>query len=108
MELTMKCYVDCQYCYAKRSLRDQTVLTKEELISFIQEAKQAGVLALDINGGEVLMHPDIFEILQTLLANGYSPLISTKMPIGDDTITKLQEIGIRTIQVSLDSANSKT
>ena len=108
MELTMKCYVDCQYCYAKRSLRDQTVLTKEELISFIQEAKQAGVLVLDINGGEVLMHPDIFEILQTLLANGYSPLISTKMPIGDDTITKLQEIGIRTIQVSLDSANSKT
>lgn len=105
MELTMNCYVDCLYCYANRQLRDKSVLTKEEIINFIYTAKEEEVFTLDINGGEVLMHPHIMEILRVMKKCGYTPLISTKMPINVKQIEELQDIGFNFLQISLDSSN---
>ena len=105
LELTMKCYVDCCYCYADRSIQKNGQMSTEEIIRLIKHAKSTGVLNFDINGGEVLMHPGIYDIITTLHECGYKPLISTKMPITREKLIKLKECGISKFQISLDSAN---
>lgn len=77
------------------------------VISIIRQAKQTGVVNFDISGGEVLLHPHYKEIISELLANGYTPFISTKVPVKKDKLQTLKEIGIKEIQISLDSVNPR-
>lgn len=62
----------------------------------------------DINGGEVLLHPDIIMILEELIQNGYDPLVSTKMPVDRNMLEDLKKIGLKKFQISLDSASEST
>ncbi len=105
MELTMRCYVDCCYCYANRNLADKSMMSKDEILGFIRQAKADGALSVDINGGEVLLHPHIKDILKELVDNGYKPLVSTKMPITPDMADYIQQLGIKRVQISLDTVN---
>lgn len=105
LELTMKCYTDCVYCYANRKMHTEKLLPTEKIISIIQEAKEYGIVDFNINGGEVLLHPDYKVILSTLLKEGYFPYVSTKVPLSQKIIDDLVEIGLNRIQVSLDSVN---
>lgn len=45
-ELLMNCYVDCSYCYAKRSLATEERLETKEIVNFIRKCKKEGVLFL--------------------------------------------------------------
>lgn len=102
-ELTMKCYADCCYCYANRQLRDRAMVSFDVIKNLIKEAKDNRAYKFDINGGEVLLHPNIKEILSELTRNGYMPLVSTKMPINHDMLNHLKDVGLKKFQISLDS-----
>lgn len=103
--LTMKCMTDCIYCYANRSIRNHPAFDLQSIINLIRTAKRSGVVKVDINGGDVLSYPHWFEVVEALLENGYTPLISTKIPIGKKEIDKLISLGISRIQISLDTIN---
>jgi len=103
LQLTMKCYTDCIYCYANRKMQLGEFLSFEKVLSLMEEAKSIGVVNFDINGGEVLLRPDCMEIISALLKNNYYPYISTKVPISKEKIELLKETGLKTIQISLDS-----
>lgn len=105
--LTMKCYTNCIYCYANRKLGNKS-MTLELYKSIIHQAKEIGVINIDINGGEVLLHPECIDILSELINEGYHPFISTKLPLEKNMITKLKRINVKSIQLSLDSANIGT
>lgn len=105
MELTMRCYANCIYCYAKRDLRDKNTLSLEEIKNFIRQAKKGGVYNIDINGGDVLLHPHIKEILHELVKNGYKPLISTKTTLNKGIIDYIANLKNVRLQISLDSVN---
>lgn len=51
------------------------------VLSIIRQAKKIGVVNFDISGGEVLLHPHYKEVISELLINGYTPFISTKVPV---------------------------
>jgi radical SAM protein with 4Fe4S-binding SPASM domain len=105
-QLTMNCYTDCIYCYANRKMQLGKRLSTDKIISLIEEAKSIGVVNFDINGGEVLLHPDSMEIISTLIKNNYHPYISTKVPISMKMIKALKQTGLKSIQISLDSIDS--
>lgn len=108
-ELTMNCYTDCIYCYADRkNPLAKNMLTIEQIKKIIRDAKAIKLPELDINGGEVLMHPHFKEIAMELTANGYYPLLSTKAPISEETLNFLKKIGLMKIQISIDSLNPNT
>lgn len=107
LELTMKCHTDCVYCYANRKMHTPE-MPLETVLSIIRQAKKTGVLNFDVNGGEVLLHPYYKEIISELLVNGYSPTISTKVPVKRDKLQTLKDIGVKSIQISLDSVNPET
>ncbi len=104
MELTMKCYANCIYCYANRDLKDKYMLSLDEIRRVIREAKKNGVYNIDINGGDVLLHPHIKEVLSELTDNGYTPLVSTKMVPSKDIIDYILSLKHVRLQISLDSA----
>ena len=106
LELIMGCYTDCKYCYADRnSFKELPLLSTERILSLIDEAKNENCFKFDINGGEVLFHKDIHIILRYLIENGFSPLVSTKIPLDRESLIKLKETGITEFQISLDSVD---
>lgn len=107
LELTMKCFVDCCYCYANRAIQDSGQMSTAEVINLIRDAKASGVLSFDINGGEVLLHPGIYDIVSELHDCGYKPLISTKIPVTANELAKLKQCGVTKFQLSLDSVNDE-
>ena len=106
-ELTMRCHTDCVYCYANRKMHAPE-MSLDAVLSIIRQAKKTGVLNFDVNGGEVLLHPYYKEIVSELLVNGYTPSISTKVPVKRDKLQTLKDLGIKSIQISLDSVNPET
>jgi len=108
-ELTLNCYTDCIYCYADRKQQNENnYLPLKKIISIIREAKSLGFTSIEVNGGEVLIHPHWKEIFKELSDNGYRPLISTKLPLDKKALEYLSEIGMTKLQISLDSVNSTT
>lgn len=108
MELTMKCYANCLYCYANRNLHDKTMLSLSEIKGVIRQAKSNGVYQIDINGGDVVLHPHIKEILQELVSCGYRPLVSTKTTLSKEMIDYIISLKNVRLQISLDSAVPQT
>ena len=100
--LTMKCYTDCIYCYANRQV-NYNLMSLTQVKSIIHQAKDLNMMNLDVNGGEVLLHPYCIEIFSEMIKCGFYPAISTKIPISRDTILRLKEIGVKSIQLSLDT-----
>lgn len=101
----MQCYVNCEYCYADRRQRRYDNLTTAEIINLIRQFHREGALQIDINGGEVLMHHGIKDILCELNDLNYSPLVSTKMPIDEEMVVFLKQLKNIRLQMSLDSAD---
>ena len=97
------CVTNCIYCYAnrKKSIDLQTPLPRIKEI--IQEAKHLQMRALDITGGEIFLYKEWETLLSELMLNGFVPYISTKVPIRSETASRLKNLGIKRIQISIDS-----
>lgn len=105
LELTMQCHTNCIYCYANRNIPHSPTLSTSRIIELIHEAESNNVKNFDINGGEVMLHPDIKTILKELVVCGFSPLVSTKIPLTRSELDFLRDIGLEKIQISLDSSD---
>ncbi|MCL2651522.1 MAG: radical SAM protein [Candidatus Azobacteroides sp.] len=106
--LNNKCVTNCVYCYANKDHKVENPLSTEKILSLIKEANDLGVLTLDISGGEVMLHKDWDVIVSELLKYGFLPYISTKVPLTEEQIKRLKELGIQRIQVSIDAWNAAT
>lgn len=103
LELTMQCYTNCIYCYTDRKSRRNAFLRTSDVLKFIDEAHKLQFTDIEVNGGEILLHPGIKAILQKLAGYGYYPLISTKLPLTEDWIEYLKNLKMKRIQISIDS-----
>ena len=100
--LNSNCKTDCIYCYADRKTKhDQMSL--RQVFALIDQAKELKVKNFDIIGGDIFAYPHWREVIQKLYATGYCTYLSTKVPITEDDVKFLAELGIKDIQVSLDT-----
>ena len=106
--LTNHCVTDCLYCYADKKHQVGQQLPTERWLEIIHEAHENGTLNIDVGGGEVFLYPGIEPILQTLYTLGYNPYLSTKIPLSEAKIESLKAAGMRELQLSIDSWDSKT
>lgn len=102
--INLKCVTDCIYCYANKKAT-YTPLKTEKWVEIIHEAKRIGIETVDITGGEFFLNPGWEEITKAIVECGYEPEISTKVPLSHGTIDKIVEIGLDSIQFSLDTLN---
>ncbi len=105
--LTMNCKTNCIYCFADKD-HNYKHLNINRVISLIQEAKDIGVVNLQISGGDIFAHPHWLRIISKVYECGFSPYLSTKIPLTSHSIEQIKEIGVDSIQISLDSFITKS
>lgn len=64
LELTKKCNLKCIYCYANAGKALQNELTLKETLDVVKQAYELGARKIGIiGGGETLLYPHIFEVI---------------------------------------------
>lgn len=103
--LTQRCPFRCVYCYAKTIKLNgkEKYISFDRLLKIFLEAKNLGIESVAISGGEPFLYPKIFDIIKEILQMGIFPIISTKFPLKEKEISYLKKLGLKKIQVSLDS-----
>ena len=63
--ITGKCNLACKYCYAEAS--NGGFMETGRLLSLIDELAELEIFDMTLAGGEPLLHPDIFDIIDHIL-----------------------------------------
>jgi SynChlorMet cassette radical SAM/SPASM protein ScmE len=110
--ITGKCNLACQYCFYADEMVARTNLPTERWLSFFEELGSLGVMTVCLTGGEVFTRPDLFELIDGIIANRmrYS-LLSNGTMITEETMKQF-EIGKRrqrldSIQISVDGSSAE-
>lgn len=98
-EITNRCNFFCPHCraYLERPTDDENL---EKII--IKQLVDNEVLSVNISGGEPLLNPRIYNIIQELTSNGIDVGISTNGFLFKEKADKLIESGISFVQISID------
>jgi PqqA peptide cyclase len=109
-ELTHRCPLHCVYCSNPLELQNRAnELTTETWTRVFQEAAQAGVLQVDLTGGEPLTRTDILELVRAARTAGlYVNLITSGLPLDEARLAKLIEAGLDHLQLSFQGAREVT
>jgi len=110
--ITGKCNLACQYCFYADEMVARSDLPTERWLAFFEELGNLGVMTVCLTGGEVFTRPDLFELIDGIIANHmrYS-LLSNGTLITEETLKKF-ELGKRrqrldSIQVSVDGSSAE-
>lgn len=106
--LTKRCNLLCGHCYLDSSeLGGSDTLTREKAFSIVdQAASLAPGAMLVLTGGEPLLRPDIFDIINRAAARRLNPVLGTNGTlVTRETARGLLDAGIQGVGVSLDSCS---
>jgi radical SAM protein with 4Fe4S-binding SPASM domain len=103
--VTRECNMKCEHCYINATEKKiDNELTTQEAKELMDQIYQVSRPLLILSGGEPLLRPDIFELIQYGSTKGLKMgLGSNGSLIDDDVARKLKEAGIATVSISLDS-----
>jgi len=101
--ITNRCNLLCSHCYMSadgRTKPDQ--LSDEQAYEMIDRMHEAGVPVVFLSGGEPMMRPNFWEILERINAAGVRPTVSTNCTyITPEKAQRLADNGVRFIATSL-------
>jgi pyrroloquinoline quinone biosynthesis protein E len=109
-ELTHRCPLHCVYCSNPRELTARSEeLSAEAWSRVFTEAAAAGVMQLDLTGGEPLARPDLTQLIQSARAAGlYVNLITSGLPLDEKRLDELVAAGLDHFQLSFQGAREDT
>jgi radical SAM protein with 4Fe4S-binding SPASM domain len=109
IELTHRCNLSCVYCYNRSGPSRVDYLSGECVRSLLLEFRKFGVFYVSFTGGEPLLHPDVFELLDLAGNYGIRQILATNGTLITERIAdKIASIGVNQVQVSLDAADGET
>ncbi len=97
------CLVDCIYCYADCRKKIDCQIPRDKIEHLIRQCRENGVRTFDLMGGEVLMYKHWKWLVGKMKEYGYTPYLSTKIPVKKEVVDELLELGLSIFQISLDS-----
>ncbi len=101
---TLRCYTNCRYCYADR--KKNIGIGEFDFAFFkrlLEQIKECGIEILQISGGDLFCRKDAFKLIEHALSEGIYPIIPTKYPLSREQVKHLADIGLSTIQISIDA-----
>jgi radical SAM protein with 4Fe4S-binding SPASM domain len=99
-----RCSRKCIYCYGEQEFAPKRgLLPFERIKEIIEEASKLEVANFSFSG-EPFIRKDIVDIVGEIISKGMIPLLSTKEYLSEDTVEKLNDIGLKRIQLSIDSS----
>jgi len=102
--VTRRCNLKCLHCYAQATAAAAPdELNHAEALALLQDLKDFGVPVVLFSGGEPLMRPDLFDLVERTVALGLRAIISTNGTlITPDLAGRLKKLGLSYVGISLD------
>jgi 12,18-didecarboxysiroheme deacetylase len=99
-----RCNLRCVHCYSQSRNIDYTgELNHEEGLRLIDDLGDYGAPVMLFSGGEPLMRPDIFELIERAVGKGMRAVVSTNGTlITPDMAARLKDAGLSYVGISLD------
>ena len=105
--ITERCNLRCTYCMPEEGIPltpDDRLPSVDELIKIVSVFQEMGVNKIRLTGGEPLVRRELSEILDHLYEMGFRDLnITTNGVFLDRYIDKFLEVGLKSINISLDT-----
>jgi len=100
LQIADRCNHACAHCYQIQGLKGE--LSLEAVKAVIDDMAAAGVLTLNVSGGEATLRPDLVDILRHARARGFAVRLYTNAFLVDDTLADtLAGVGLHEVHVSL-------
>jgi len=102
--ITKQCNLKCVHCYAKATAGPApNELTHEEGLALLRDLKDFGVPVVLFSGGEPLMRPDLFELIDRTVIHGMRAVLSTNGTlITPEVAQSLKTLSLSYVGLSLD------
>ncbi len=110
ISLTERCNLRCTYCMPAEGIQlspKEHIMTYEEIYTIAKEFVNLGVTKIRLTGGEPLVRKDAALIIEKLASLPVALTLTTNGVIVDKFIDHFKKCGIRTLNVSLDSLDTK-
>ncbi len=106
---TNMCNLRCLHCYQRADKPLPNELSLEEKINVVDQLDEAGVAAIALSGGEPTIHPHFYRILYEIASRGMYAAVATNGWVFADIekLEKAKKLGLRYVEVSIDSANPR-
>jgi len=108
--ITGRCNLRCRYCFYADEMTALSDLPTEQWLAFFDELGRLGVMEVTLTGGEVFTRPDLFELIDGLIANHMRyGILTNGTLITEDTLAQFQVgkrlLRLNSIQVSVDGSS---
>ncbi len=102
--VTTQCNLNCIHCYSLSGAgASRKIMTYNEEKALIGDLAEFGVPALLFSGGEPLLHPRIFDLMDYAVKSGMRTALSTNGTlINRETAERLKSIGLSYVGISID------
>lgn len=102
---TLKCVANCLHCSPRSKTFDNNrLITLNEYKKLFEELKAMGVENICVSGGEPLLYEKIVDLVALITKSGMKPSINTNgWLLTPEKLKKLLEVGLLTLNVSIDS-----
>jgi SynChlorMet cassette radical SAM/SPASM protein ScmE len=110
--ITGRCNLACQYCFYADEMAARTDLPTGRWLAFFEELGRLGVMDVTLTGGEAFTRPDLFELIDGVIANHMRYQILTNGTlITEKVLARFEEgkrrLRLNSIQVSIDGATAE-
>ncbi|MBU7028525.1 MAG: radical SAM protein [Theionarchaea archaeon] len=108
IEITNLCNLSCLHCFNDSGKPHPNELTTQEILSVIDTLSSMGVDNITLTGGEPLMHPDLFTIIEHARKAPMSVTIFTNgTMITEEHVEQFKQLKVRGFDISIDSVDEK-
>ncbi|MFO8182579.1 MAG: radical SAM protein [Candidatus Aegiribacteria sp.] len=112
LSITGRCNLSCRYCFYADEMVSRDDLTTEEWKLAFEKLGEARVMRVVLTGGEVFTRPDLFQLIDSLIANRmrYSILTNGTL-IDEETADSFMKgkraLRLDSVQVSVDGSTAE-
>ena len=110
-QITNECNLACLHCIEEsgpgKAFKDE--LARDEVLAVIDQLMDNEVPYLSFSGGEPMLHPHFYEMVDHVTSRGSQLKIETNGHyLTPESCARLKDLGVKAVQVSLDGASSAT
>ncbi len=104
VEITNECNLCCLHCFNNSGNPHPNEMSTEDILSLLDTLSSMGVFHITFTGGEPLLHPHVFKIIEHARRMPMSVDIFTNATlITEDIVERFKILGIRQFNISVDS-----
>jgi len=108
LQVTTRCQANCVHCSAARHKRTgEPELTTDDWKRVIRQSEQLGSVTIIFTGGEPLLRPDIFELIEWVDKDeAVALMFCNGLLLNEENVRKLADAGLWAIHISIDSPDA--